>query len=308
MVEGIQPANALGHQPRRSHPPGRGPWALLLFLSGAVALLPLIAAAAPGARLTMPRPTLPRSPVAPASGQEALRQLLETGRCPGCRLPEADLVHAELRGVRLPGADLRRANLSRAVLDGANFRGADLRGAALQGAQLQGADLRGAQLAGTDLREAQLDGARLDAEQFRLSHWQGASGLDPTLFAYADLHNAGVRAFQQGQPQEAERWFSAAIDRQSEAAISWVARGLSRGEQGNLTGAAGDFRAAAALLRSGGDGEQAASLEAAAMRLEQPSKPAAGGNGVGSQLLGGALALFQFLAPIAARALIPMAL
>lgn len=308
MVEGIQPANALGHQPRRSHAPGRGPWVLLLALGGAVAMLPLTTAAAPHARVTVSRLTMPRVQAAPASGQEALRQLLETGRCPGCRLQEADLVHAELRRASLPGADLRRTNLSRAVLEGANFRGADLRGAALQGAHLQGADLRGAQLAGSDLREAQLDGARLDAEQFRLSHWQGASGLDPALFAYADLHNAGVRAFQQGQPQEAERWFSAAIDRQSEAAVSWVARGLSRSEQGNLMGAAGDFRAAAALLRSGGDGEQAAVLDAAASQLAQPTKQASRSTGVGSQLLGGALAVFRFLAPIAARALIPMAL
>ena len=286
----------------RSH---LGPWpgggSSLVVLAGMLALT-APATLGPSALAAPPRSSTP------PAGQEALVRLLDTGRCPGCRLQDADLVHADLRRVNLQGADLRHANLGRAVLEGANLRGADLRQAALQGAQLQGADLRGALLAGTDLREAQLEGATLDPAQFRLSHWQGASGLNPGLFAYADLHNAGVRASQLGNPIEAERWFSAAIGRQPDAAISWVARGVSRSEQGNLKAAAGDFRTAAQLLEAGGDPEQAKALFAAASQLEQQPKQAPGGQGVGSQLLGGALAVFQFLAPIAAKALVPMAL
>lgn len=256
----------------------------------------------------LPAVAAPRASASAPGGQEAVVRLLETGRCPGCRLQEADLVHADLRQVNLQGADLRHANLSRARLEGANLRGADLRQTALQGAQLQGADLRGAQMGGTDLRDAQLNGTILEPRQLSLSHWQGASGLNPALLSYADLHNAGVRAALGGAAPEAERWFSAAIGRQPEAAISWVARGVSRSEQGNLNGAAQDFRAASQLLQAGGDSEQAKALVAAANQLEQRPKAGDSGNGVGSQLLGGALAVFQFLAPIAAKALIPMAL
>lgn len=240
------------------------------------------------------------------SGQDALERLLSSGRCPGCRLQEADLVQAPLRGVTLQGADLRRANLSGAQLEGAHLQGADLRGASLQGARLDGADLGGALLAGADLRQARLDGTRLDPEQLRLSHWQGASGLALSLLSYTDLHNAGVSAALAGQAPEAERWFSAAIERRDDAAISWVGRGLSRNEQGNASGAASDFRAAALRLRAGGDSDQATTLEAAARGLEPRPSRDAGGSGLGAQLLGGALAVVQLLAPLAARALVPL--
>ena len=291
-----------GRRPRRGQRPG--PWAPWISRAGMAALMAMTAP--PG--LGIPAVAAPRASTAAPGGQEALVRLLEKGRCPGCQLQEADLVHADLRRVNLEGADLRHANLSRARLEGANLRGADLRQTALRGAQLQGADLRGAQMGGTDLREAQLDGTALAPRQLSLSHWQGARGLNPALLTYADLHNAGVRAALGGAAPEAERWFSQAIGRQPEAAISWVARGVSRSEQGNLSGAAQDFRAAAQLLQAGGDAEQAKVLVAAASQLEQRPKAGEGGNGVGSQLLGGALAVFQFLAPIAAKALIPMAL
>ena len=274
---------------------------LRLALASGLSLLPLAApvSAAP----------ISAALAAAAPGEAtALVRLLDSGRCGGCRLQETDLVQADLRRATLQGADLRHANLSGAQLEGINLRGADLRGASLQGADLQDADLRGAQLAGTDLRESQLGGARIDPEQFRLSHWQGARGFDPALLTYADLHNAGVNAAQRHQHPEAERWFSAAIARQPEAAISWVARGLSRSEQGNLLGAAADFRTAARLLAAGGDAEPARELTAAADRLERQPAASQGGTGVGTQMLGGALAVFQFLAPLAAKALLPMAL
>ena len=301
MAAVIQPAHTLAPGPGPGASP-RWPWILRPLLVATLASgvsLPVAAAAAPG------RGGDPGA--APASGQAALERLLTSGHCPGCRLQEADLVQAPLRRAMLTAADLRRANLSGAVLEGANLRGADLRGASLQGSRLQGADLRGALLTGTDLRHAQLAGARLDPDQLRLSHWQGASGLQPALLSYADLHNAGVGASRQGLPLEAERWFSAAIDRQPEASISWVARGLSRSEQGNLNGAASDFQAAAQRLRAGGDNEQASALEAAARALEpRPEREGGGSSGIGSQLLGGALAVVQLLAPIAARALVPL--
>lgn len=301
MAADLQPAHTLAPGPG-PQPSPRRPRILRLLLAASLAVgasLPVAAAAAPGRGGGAP---------APASGQAALERLLTSGRCPDCQLQDADLVHAELRGVTLQGADLRRANLSGAVLTGANLQGADLRGASLQGARLENADLGRALLAGSDLRLAHLEGTQLDPEQLRLSHWQGASGLALTLLSHADLHNAGVRAALAGQAPEAERWFSAAIVRRSEAAISWVGRGLSRSEQGNLSGAASDFQAAAQRLRAGGDNEQATALEAAARALEPRPRPEGGGSGIGSQLLGGALAVVQLLAPIAAKALVPLGL
>lgn len=80
-----------------------------------------------------------------------LRQLSETGACPGCLLQGADL-----RGAALAGADLSHANLAGADLTGADLRGADLTSADLTEAVLEGADLTGA-----NMRATQLSGARM---------------------------------------------------------------------------------------------------------------------------------------------------
>lgn len=242
-----------------------------------------------------------------AGGEADLIRLLEQRRCRDCRLQDADLVMADLRDADLRGARLQRANLSQARLDGARLAGADLSFTSLQGASLRGADLRGARLEGTDLRQSDLSGAQLDPAALGRCHWQDARGIAPEQLSYTDLHNAGVDAAEQGRMPEAERLFGEAIRRQPQAAISWVARGISRSEQGKPGLAAGDLNYAAQLYENGGDNEQAQQLRQAAASLTgQPNRPR-GGNGLGGQLLSGAAGLVQNLAPLALKYLAPLA-
>jgi len=236
----------------------------------------------------------------------ALIQLLATRSCRRCNLADADLVHADLRDANLQGSALQRANLSQARLEGARLNGADLSFTSLLGASLRGADLRGARLEGTDLRQADLSGALLDPGALSRSHWHQARGLPISQLSYTELHNAGVEAAQAGRFPEAERWFSDAIRREPAAAISWVARGISRGEQGNAPLAAADLSYAASLYRLRGEDQPAQELEQAANALRQPEQRPRGGNGMGSQMLGGALTAIKLLAPLAAKAFIPM--
>jgi uncharacterized protein YjbI with pentapeptide repeats len=242
-----------------------------------------------------------------AADGQALIRLLGTKRCNNCALADADLVNADLRDAELKGAQLQRANLSGARLDGARLGGADLSFTSLQGASLRGVDLRGARLLGTDLRGADLGGALLDANALDRSHWHGARGIDPAQQSYAGLHNAGVGEAQQGHFPQAEAFFSAAILKRPEAAISWVARGISRSEQGNTTAAAQDFNHAATLFEREGRRDYSQQLKEAAKKLgEEPAKDK-GGNGLVPQLLGGAMAALQVLAPLAIKAFAPMA-
>jgi hypothetical protein len=56
-----------------------------------------------------------------------------------------------------------------------------------------------------------------------------------------------------------------------------------------------------------GDAIEAAELKKASeLLLEDPKAPKQSGDGIGSQLMGGAMAAFQFLAPLAAKALAPL--
>ena len=240
-----------------------------------------------------------------AADPQAIIQVLEQRRCEGCKLQDADLVQTDLRDARLRGVHLQRANLSGARLDGADLSQADLSFSSLAGASLRGANLRGAALIGTDLRGSDLSGAALDPGSLSRSHWQQARGIPDGLHNYAELHNAGIHAALSGNHPEAERWFNSAIQRMPEAAISWVARGLSRAEQGNLDGAAQDFQYAGKLYEGLGDREQANTLKRASELLLQPSKTPKSGNGLGTQLVSGALAAFQALAPLAAKSMIP---
>ena len=242
-----------------------------------------------------------------AAGMEDLMRLLEKRACRNCRLQDADLVNADLRDVDLQGAQLQRANLSQARLDGARLDGADLSFTSLNGASLRGADLRGARLEGTDLRLSDLSGAQLDPGALGQSHWQQARGLNASQFSYGELHNAGVDAAMAGRHQEAERLFGEAIRQQPEAPISWVARGLSRNEQGKTTEAARDFDYAAALYEQGGDQQQAAELRQISTQMVKPGGKAKGGNGLGSQLVTGAMGVAQALAPLAVKFLVPLA-
>jgi hypothetical protein len=83
---------------------------------------------------------------------------------------------------------------------------------------------------------------------------------------------------------------------------------MSRAEQGNLSLAAQDLRYASKLYGAMGDEPQAKALERASEKLLAPSKTAKRGNGMGSALLGGAMAAFKMIAPIAAKAMLPGAL
>ena len=232
--------------------------------------------------------------------------LLKARSCPNCKLADADLVHADLRNADLSAADLQRANLSRARLDGADLRNANLRFSSLKGASLQGADLRGARLDGTDLRQADLSGSLISPGALDRSHWLGAIGIDQGLRSAASLHNAGVDEAQAGRWPQAERLFGEAIQADPQQAMSWIARGLSRGQQGDEAKAAQDLLHAADLLDRQGSPEQSEQVRQAVSKLQTDEADVAkSGNGVGSALLGGALSTLSALAPFALKTLVP---
>ncbi|MCB4389113.1 pentapeptide repeat-containing protein [Synechococcus sp. MU1617] len=232
--------------------------------------------------------------------------LLGARSCPNCKLADADLVHADLRDADLNAADLQRANLSRARLDGADLRDADLRFSSLKGASLRGSDLRGARLDGTDLRQADLSGSRISPGALERSHWLGATGIGQGLRSPAALHNAGVDEAQAGRWPQAERLFGEAIQADPGQTMSWIARGLSRGQQGDEAKAAQDLLHAADLLEQQGSPEQSEQVRQAVRKLQTAESDAAkSGNGVGSALLGGALSTLNALAPLAMKTLMP---
>ena len=232
--------------------------------------------------------------------------LLEARSCPNCELADADLIHADLRNADLTAADLQRANLGRARLDGADLRDADLRFSSLKGASLRGSDLRGALLDGTDLRQADLSGSLISEGALERSHWLGAIGIDQGLRSAASLHNAGVDEAQAGRWPQAEHLFGEAIKADPDQAMSWIARGLSRGKQGNETKATQDLLHAADLFEEQGAPEQSEQVRQAVNKLRANDGDAAkSGNGVGSALLGGALSTLSALAPLALQTLIP---
>lgn len=243
---------------------------------------------------------------ASAGTPEAVLQLLDQKRCRECQLQQADLVHAQLVQADLSKAQLQRANLSGASLDGASLAGADLSNASLNGASLRGADLRGSRLLGSDLRDSDLSGALLDPGALSTAHWQGARGIGAGALSYSELHNAGAAAAQAGRHPEAETWFNEAIRRNPEAAISWLARGLSRSEQGKQVPAANDLAYAGQLYGAMGETAVAEELNQASQVLLKKPKGAKGGNGAGSALLSGAASVFKLLAPIAMKAFMPI--
>ena len=244
---------------------------------------------------------------APVSARgDDLIMLLEARACPNCTLADADLVHADLRDANLKAADLRRANLSRARLDGADLRDADLRFSSLKGASLRGSNLRGARLDGTDLRQADLSGALIKPGALDRSHWLGAMGIIQGQRSPASLHNAGVDEANAGRWPQAERLFGEAIQADPEQAMSWIARGLSRSQQGNEAKAAQDLLHAADLLDRQGAPEQSEQIRQAVAKLQaDEGNGSKSGNGLGSVLLGGALSTVSALAPLALKTLVP---
>jgi len=234
-----------------------------------------------------------------------LVKLLDHKQCSSCKLQDADLVHADLRDAQLNQAQLQRANLSRARLDGADLRSANLSHATLMGASLRGADLRGAQLNGADLRGSDLSGALFDAEALASTHWKGAVGVTAEASSYAAMHNAGVEAVQQGKLLEAEDFFNKALTKKPDAAVTWLARGITRSEQAQMEAAKRDLLYAAQLFETEGDPKLAQDIRKA---VEQQQKAAKGqqGNGWGSQFLSGAAGILQQLAPLAVKYFAPV--
>ena len=249
------------------------------------------------------------SPPASAADAEALLLLLQKRSCPECKLQDADLVHADLRDANLQGAQLQRANLGQAQLDGANLRGADLSFTSLKGASLRGANLEGAKLYGSDLRQSDLSGARLYQGALEETYWQGAKGISTEIQSYASLHNAGVEAAKAGRWPKAEQLFGRAITRKPDAALSWVARGISRTEQTKDDLAAADFNYAASLYQNQGKTEFAEQLTQAAVTVQKrrtiQTNPGSG-NGWGGQMLNGLSSAAQALAPLAIKVFAPL--
>ena len=245
---------------------------------------------------------------ATSGDEEHLIQLLESRYCPACKLNDVDLTHADLRDANLKGAHLRQANLGQARLDGADLNGSDLSFTSLQGASLRGSDLRNSRLIGTDLRRTDLTGALLDSNALDKSHWDGAQGVPIGARSHARLHNAGVDAAQAGRWSEAETLFGAAIKTKPHEPLSWVARGLSRGEQGEEDLASRDFAHAGRLFAEQGDIAKADQLEKASQLVYNMSNTPSelSGNGIGSALLQGVLSTAQVLAPLALNALMPI--
>ena len=93
----------------------------------------------------------------------------------------------------------------------------------------------------------------MDQGALEQSHWQGAKGINTGVRSHASLHNAGVEASQAERWEEAEVLFSKAIESKPTEPLSWVARGLSRGELGRFEAAARDLAYAGRLFEQDGD-------------------------------------------------------
>ena len=132
-------------------------------------------------------------------------------------------------------------------------------------------------------------------------------GVNQGARSHAGLHNAGVNAAQAGRWPEAEQLFNAAIQANPDEPLSWVARGLSRDEQGKDDLASRDLAYAGKLFANQGDTIKADQLQEAS-KLVYSSKKAGtpSGNGIGSVLLSSALSTAQAIAPIALKALMPI--
>ena len=134
-----------------------------------------------------------------AADEAAIKQLIETGACPGCDLHDADLRRLNLADVNLVGADLEGANFYYANLDGAQLQGANLVDvnlgyASAQNAVFDGADLRYAVMDTTNLTSASMVGTDLREAYIKDADFTSAvldrADMRDTLFHDADFSQA----------------------------------------------------------------------------------------------------------------------
>ncbi|MGB3788866.1 MAG: pentapeptide repeat-containing protein [Phormidesmis sp.] len=122
-----------------------------------------------------------------AADPAAIQQLIETNRCPGCDLHDADLRRLDLSGADLTGADLEGANFYYANLDGAQLQNANLIDANLAYASVRRANLDNAKLRYAILNRTDLSGSSLIAADLRESY------IDETILNRTVLDGADLR-------------------------------------------------------------------------------------------------------------------
>ncbi len=122
-----------------------------------------------------------------AADPVAIQQLIETNRCPGCDLHDADLRRLDLSGADLTGADLEGANFYYANLDGAQLQSTNLIDVNLAYASVRGANLDNADLRYAILHSTDLSGSSLIAADLRESY------IDRTILERTILDGADLR-------------------------------------------------------------------------------------------------------------------
>jgi uncharacterized protein YjbI with pentapeptide repeats len=228
---------------------------------------------------------------------EEFRQLLASKSCQACDLSGAGLVMANLTGANLTGANLTGANLSRANLTGADLRGANLTGASLFGANLSNAKLDGANLAGTDLRNAYLYNAQLTNSGINGANLQGAVGIPSQIATPEEFYAWGVNAADKGNHQQAIDYFNQAIALKPDYAGAYLARGITRYQIFDRSGAFQDAQTAEKLFTSQNNDNGKLTTQAFMMELKAPQegKVSAGKPSFFDFFSGVASVLLQFL-------------
>jgi uncharacterized protein YjbI with pentapeptide repeats len=187
------------------------------------------------------------TPPSYAEDLEDTQQLITTQMCQGCDLSGAGLVYANLAGAQINQANLSQINLTRANLSGSNLSGSNLSGAVLFNANLTGADLSGADLSGADLRGARLSGANLEGANLEGANFLGAVGLPSQVATHDNLYNLGLAEAQRGNFRGAIENYNQAIAADGSFANAYLARGISRIQLGDQTGALQDSKQAEQL-------------------------------------------------------------
>ncbi|MEC4985250.1 MAG: serine/threonine-protein kinase [Oscillatoria sp. PMC 1068.18] len=122
-----------------------------------------------------------------------LSQLRDTGKCPGCYLPEANLQGANLQNADLEAAYLRKVNFEGAYLRGANFQNAFLKGANLEQTYLRAANFNNVKLEGANLQNANLGGVNMQFANLGEAYLKSAN-LEFANLKSANLEKANLKS------------------------------------------------------------------------------------------------------------------